>query len=88
MKAPEEQAAALIAQAMALLSQPDIPDQCVRVRRAAAVLGLSEKAIRRRIEDGYWCEGKEYHRKRAKPGSRAQIWVDLPAVAAWVRRNG
>jgi hypothetical protein len=53
--------------------------EVVLLELAPSVLGGSVKAIRRRIEDKVWREGREYHRR----GGR--IWIDLRGVAAWVR---
>jgi hypothetical protein len=46
---------------------------------AALATGLTEKAIRRKIEDGKWIEGSEYHRD---PDGR--IWIDIEGVMKWV----
>lgn len=46
---------------------------------AAIALGTSQKAIRRRIEEGTWLEGHEYHRREGR------VWIDLRGVAEWVR---
>lgn len=46
---------------------------------AAAVTGLTVKAMQRKIGDGVWLEGREYHRA---PDGR--IWVDLKGVMRWV----
>lgn len=46
---------------------------------AAVALGTSQKAIRRKIEEGVWREGREYHRRDGR------IWVDFRGVAQWVR---
>lgn len=47
---------------------------------AAQLTGLTEKAIRRKIEDGSWLEGFQYHR-----GPDGHIWVDIRGIARWVR---
>jgi hypothetical protein len=46
---------------------------------AATALGTSQKAIRRKIEEGVWLEGYEWHRRDGR------IWIDLRGVARWVR---
>jgi hypothetical protein len=46
---------------------------------AAIALGTTPKAIRRRIEDKVWREGREYYRRDGR------IWIDLKGVARWVR---
>ena len=38
------------------------PAPYVTIPLAAMVTGLTEKAIRRKIEDGKWIEGREYRR--------------------------
>ena len=57
------------------------PAQLVTVKLAAALIGLSEKAIRRKIEDK-WVEGVHYHRS---PDQR--IFISLEGVYKWVRRG-
>ena len=54
------------------------PARFVRIRLAAAIMGLTEKAIRRKIERGVWLEGK--HWRRADGG----IYIDTKAVEKWV----
>lgn len=51
----------------------------VTVRLAAMITGLSEKAIRRKIEEGKWLEGREYRRA---PDNR--IFVSLEGYRKWV----
>lgn len=55
------------------------PADEVRIPLAATCLGLSEKAIRRKIEDGVWREKHEYFRRDG------EIWVSLKGVSRWVR---
>lgn len=50
----------------------------VRIKLAAAIMGLTEKAIRRKIERGVWLEGK--HWRRADGG----IYIDTREVEKWV----
>lgn len=50
-----------------------------QVRAAAPVLGMTPKAIRRKIEEGVWLEGHEYFRRDGR------IWIDFVGVARWVR---
>jgi hypothetical protein len=52
----------------------------VTVRSAAERTGLTEKAIRRKIDDGVWVCGHEYSRSPT-----GQIFIDLQAVARWQR---
>lgn len=50
-----------------------------RIRAAAPALGLTPKAIRRKIEDGVWREGCEYYRRDG------EIWISMEGVSRWVR---
>lgn len=52
------------------------------IRRAAEALGLTEKAIRRKIEQGIWLEGRHYHR-----GPDGHLYIDIPGVQRWVRQG-
>jgi len=56
-----------------------VPAEVALIPVAAAALGLSQKAIRRRIEEGIWQEGFQYHRRDGR------VWIDLQGVARWVR---
>jgi hypothetical protein len=49
---------------------------------AAAPTGLSEKAIRRKIENGKWIEGREY--RRAPDGG---IFISMTGYQQWVERQ-
>ncbi len=51
----------------------------VTIPLASTITGLSEKAIRRKIEDGKWIEGREY--RRSPDGG---VFIYLPGVAKWV----
>lgn len=55
------------------------PAQYVTISLAAAVIGLTEKAIRRKIEDGKWIEGREY--RRSPDGG---IFISLKGFVSWV----
>lgn len=55
----------------------------VRIHQAAQALGLTEKAIRRKIEARTWREGKEYHRDPL-----GQLWIDIKGVMAWIEGEG
>lgn len=54
----------------------------VTVPLAAALTGLSEKAIRRKIEDGKWLEGREY--RRAPDG---RIFISMTGFQAWLKQR-
>jgi hypothetical protein len=55
------------------------PAPRVLIPVASAVTGLSEKAIRRKIEDGKWLQGEHYWRD-----PDGHVWIDLPGVMRWV----
>lgn len=55
------------------------PAPYVTVPLAAACTGLSEKAIRRKIEDGKWIEGREY--RRSPDGG---IFISLKGFSTWI----
>ncbi|SAK83311.1 hypothetical protein AWB75_05389 [Caballeronia catudaia] len=57
------------------------PVHYVTIARAANLTGLTEKAIRRKIEDGKWLSGREY--RRSPDGG---IFIDLRAYEQWVER--
>ncbi len=50
----------------------------VSIALAATIIGITEKAIRRKIERGVWLEGKHW---RKADGS---IFIDTKAVEKWV----
>jgi len=54
----------------------------VTVKLASAITGLTEKAIRRKIEEGKWLEGREW--QRSPDGG---IFIDMKGYAAWVARG-
>jgi hypothetical protein len=54
----------------------------VSVALAATLTGLTEKAIRRKIEEGRWLEGREY--RRAPDGG---IFISLTGYQQWVERR-
>ena len=51
----------------------------VTIEKAEERIGLSEKAIRRKIERGDWLEGREYHR-----GPDGRVYVSLRGFELWV----
>jgi hypothetical protein len=51
----------------------------VRPAVAAVAIGLTVKAIERKIEDGKWIEGREY--RRAPDG---RIYIDMRGFEKWV----
>ena len=54
----------------------------VTVSRATTLTGLSEKAIRRKMEDGKWLDGREY--RRSPDGG---IFIDMKAYSQWVEQG-
>jgi hypothetical protein len=57
------------------------PAPYVTVPLAAAITGLSVKAIRRKIEDGKWLEGREY--RRSPDGG---IFISLKGYQQWLEQ--
>lgn len=57
------------------------PAPYVRIGLAAVIFGLTEKAIRRKIEDGKWLENREF--RRSPDG---EIWISIQGVTRWVER--
>jgi hypothetical protein len=58
------------------------PAPYVTVKMASSLTGLTEKAIRRKIEEGKWLDGREY--RRSEDGG---IFISLKGYAAWVERG-
>jgi hypothetical protein len=69
-------------QPIAATSSPPYAPAFVTVKRAAAITGYTEKAIRRKIEDGVWLESREY--RRAPDG---KILVSMNGFDAWVEKG-
>ena len=57
------------------------PAPYVTVRLAATLTGLSEKAIRQKIEIGKWIDGKEY--RRSPDGG---VFISIAGYARWVEQ--
>lgn len=55
------------------------PDRFVTVRLASTVVGYSEEAIRCKIKEGVWLEGREY--VRAPDG---RLFIDREGVQRWI----
>jgi len=53
----------------------------VRIPTAAVATGLSEKAIRRKIEEGKWLEGREFIRRDG------EIYISRRGYERWVERG-
>ena len=59
-----------------------MPAPYVTVALAATLTGYSEKAIRSKIEQGVWLEGREY---RKAPDDR--VLISMNGFAAWVEQG-
>lgn len=57
------------------------PARFVTIELAEVVIGLTAKAIRRKIEDGIWAEGKQYRRRDGR------VFVDLRGFETWVEHG-
>lgn len=67
--------------------QPAAPVQVapwpyVRIPLAAVCTGLTEKAIRRKIEEGKWLEGREYVRRDG------EVYISCEGYKRWVEGQG
>lgn len=51
----------------------------VRINKFVELTGYTEKAVRRKIEEGVWVAGREYRRA---PDST--IFIDMEGFARWV----
>jgi len=54
------------------------PARFVTIRLYAAISGLTEKAIRRKLERGVWLEGKQWRR------ADGVIYIDTKETDKWV----
>ena len=59
-----------------------LPANYVTVKHAARLTGMTEKAIRRKIECGKWIEGREYFRS-----ADGGVFVSLKGYEKWVERG-
>lgn len=55
------------------------PAPYVTIPLASAITGLTEKAIRRKIEDGKWLEGREF--RRSPDGG---VFISIKGYQQWV----
>jgi hypothetical protein len=58
------------------------PMRYVRINLFAQQSGFTEKAIRRKIEDGIWVQNREY--RRAPDGA---LLIDVEGYEKWVEGN-
>lgn len=64
------------------MTQPQVaPAPYVTIQLAALITGLTEKAIRRKIEDGKWIEGREY--RRSPDGG---VFISIKGFQQWVEK--
>lgn len=54
----------------------------VTVKKAAVMIGLTEEAIRKRVQRGIWLEGREWHRDPL-----GRIMLDTEALDKWVTQT-
>ena len=59
-----------------------VPAPYVTIQLASAITGLTEKAIRRKIEEGKWIEGREYH--RSPDGG---VFISIKGYQQWVEKG-
>ena len=59
-----------------------VPAPYVTIPLAALLTGLTEKAIRRKIEDGKWLDGREY--RRSPDGG---IFISIKGYQTWIERG-
>ncbi|MEX3914812.1 excisionase [Paraburkholderia sp. BR10872] len=67
---------------MEALTAQVAPAPYVTVALAAIITGLTEKAIRRKIQEGKWIEGREF--RRSPDGG---IFISLKGYQSWVERR-
>jgi hypothetical protein len=61
------------------MSQAITPARFVTIPLAASVTGLTQKAIRLKIDRGVWADGLQYRR-----GPDGRIYIDLKGYESWV----
>ena len=54
----------------------------VTIKKASDITGLTEKAIRRKIEEQIWVEGKQFFR-----APDARIFISLAGFEAWLLKK-
>lgn len=54
------------------------PARYVRIPLAAVMTGLTEKAIRRKIEEGKWLEGRQFIRRDG------EVYISIRGFEQWV----
>jgi hypothetical protein len=64
---------------MNVITEKISPAPYITIHLAALITGLTEKAIRRKIESGKWIEGREF--RRSPDGG---IFISLKGYQEWV----
>jgi hypothetical protein len=54
------------------------------IKAYCAEFGETETSVTKRIENGVWAEGQQWHKVK---GSKSR-WIDLEGVEKWVRNGG
>lgn len=52
----------------------------IRVNKFCELTGWTDRAVRRKIQEGVWLEGKEYHRAPDR-----SITMDMEGYERWVK---
>lgn len=66
---------------MSAANQPHmhlVPARFVTIPVAAAITGLTQKAIERKIEKGEWAEGLQYRRRDGR------TFIDIKGYEKWI----
>lgn len=58
--------------------------QYVTIAKAAELTGLTQKAIRRKIESGVWIENVQFRRVKRPGKARGQVFINVAGVWQWV----
>lgn len=66
----------------ATIVRVELAPRCRLTTETAAAFGMTKKAAQRKIEDGKWLEGQEYHRD-----PDGNIWLDVKGIMQWVARG-
>ena len=62
-------------------NQHIMPAPYVTIALAATMTGLSQKAIRRKIEDGKWLDGREF--RRSPDGG---VFISIKGFTSWLEK--
>jgi hypothetical protein len=60
----------------------ELAPRCRLTEITAAAFGLTKKACQRKIQEGKWLQGQEYHRD-----PDGNIWLDQKGIMQWVARG-